>query len=255
MISAQPDVGEDVILTDGFDESIRAKLERARTELLDLSARNRLLNTPRHSRYARTIEIADERSEEIFRLLVQAGRVFTFAPGRMKPTTPDPAQTDVDEEIAFLPQPEDDHLEGGAVAKRHADTKLQTLLTSEGLQKRLLDLYFDARTLEEEQGVNVLYLALGFLKSFEAPSSDIPRFAPLLLVPVALERGTAAERFRLRWTQEDPASNLSLLTLMRREHGLILPGLEEEGEEDLDPTRYFAKIAAAVTDKPRWEVI
>src|SRR5438309_165039 len=116
MISAQAAVGEDVILTDGFDESIRAKLDRARTELLDL--------------------------------------------------------------------------------------------------------YFDARTLEEEQGVNVLYLALGFLKWFEAPSSDIPRFAPLLLVPVALERGTAAERFRLRWTQEDPASNLSLLTLMRREHGL-----------------------------------
>jgi hypothetical protein len=99
------------------------------------------------------------------------------------------------------------------------------------------------------------YLALGFLKWFEAPSSDIPRFAPLLLVPVALERGTAAERFRLRWTQEDPASNLSLLTLMRREHGLILPGLGEEGEEDIDPASYFTKIAATVTDKPRWEVL
>src|SRR4030088_3230475 len=105
MISAQADVGEDVILTDGFDESIRAKLDRARTELLDLSARNRLLNTPRHSRYARTIEIADERSQEIFRLLVQAGRAFTFAPGRVRPGTAEAAQAGADEEIALLPQP------------------------------------------------------------------------------------------------------------------------------------------------------
>jgi hypothetical protein len=42
---------------------------------------------------------------------------------------------------------------------------------------------------------------------------------------------------------------------MRREHGLILPGLSEEGEEEIDPARYFAKIAAAVADKPRWEVL
>jgi len=255
MKSAQADVSGGLTLTEGFNESIRAKLDRARTELLDLSVRNRLLNTPRHSRYARTIEIADERSPEVFRLLVQEGRAFTFAPGRTKPAAPDAAQTGADEEIALLPQPEDDSLDGRGVARRHADTRLQTLLTSEGLQKRLLDLYFDARTLEEEQGVNVLYLALGFLKWFEAPTSDIPRFAPLLLVPVALDRGTAAERFRLRWTQEDPASNLSLLTLMRREHGLILPALGEEGEEDIDPARYFAKIATAVADKPRWEVL
>ena len=47
---------------------------------------------------------------------------------------------------------------------RHADTRLQTRLTPAGLQKRLLDLYFDARTLEEEQGVNILFLTLGSLR-------------------------------------------------------------------------------------------
>lgn len=41
---------------------------------------------------------------------------------------------------------------------RHAETRLQTRLTPKGLQQCLLELYLDARTLEEEQGVNILYL-------------------------------------------------------------------------------------------------
>src|SRR6185312_14831952 len=155
--------------TAGLHEEIRDKLDRARTELLDLSARNRLLHTPRRSRTARTIEIVDERSQEVFRLLVQESRAFTFAPGRGRTVSSEGAEdASADHEIAVLAQPIDEELDERGVARRHADTKLQTLLTSESLQKRLLNLYFDARTLEEEQGVNILYLALGFLKWYEA---------------------------------------------------------------------------------------
>ena len=57
---------------------ISAKLERARSELLDLSARNRLLNMPRSAKAAKIIEIVDERSDEVFRMLVREGRPFTF---------------------------------------------------------------------------------------------------------------------------------------------------------------------------------
>ena len=67
--------------------------------------------------------------------------------------------------LADLPQPDEgETVDERGVARRHSDTRLQTRMTSKGLQKRLLDLYGDARTLEEEQGVNVLYLALGMLK-------------------------------------------------------------------------------------------
>jgi hypothetical protein len=128
----------------GRDAAISMKLERVRTELLDLSSRNRLLNTPRRSRYARAIEIVDERSQEVFRLLVQEGRAFTFAPGRSSLGFTDGSEAREDDQLALLPQPEDEDLDDRGVARRHADTKLQTPLTSESLQKRLLDLYFDA---------------------------------------------------------------------------------------------------------------
>jgi Protein of unknown function (DUF4011)/AAA domain len=238
-------------------QTIRGKLDRARLELLDLSTRNRLLSTPRRSRTARTIEIVDEYSAEIFRLLVREGRALTFAAGRGISASVDlTAADDANGDGGFLAQPNGEQLLGAGTDKRHSDTRLQTLLTSEALQSRLLNLYVDARTLEEEQGVNILYLALGFLKWFEAPNSDIERFSPLILIPVVLERGSAAERFKLRWTQEDPSSNLSLLALMRREHGLVLPGLgEDDSEEEVDPAAYFAEVAAAVADKPRWGVL
>lgn len=134
---------------------LEEKLDRARTELLDLSARNRLLNIPRSAKSARTLEVIDEKSDEIFRLLVGASRPFTFLAGRAAPG----AEQDADgEEVADLAQPDDAATDERGVFNRHSDTRLQTRLTPAGLQKRLLDLYADARTLEEEQGVNILFL-------------------------------------------------------------------------------------------------
>jgi hypothetical protein len=48
---------------------IEVKLERARTKLLDLSARNRLLNMPRSGKSAKILGVVDERSAEMFRHL------------------------------------------------------------------------------------------------------------------------------------------------------------------------------------------
>ncbi|MBM3788177.1 MAG: DUF4011 domain-containing protein [Acidobacteria bacterium] len=149
---------------------LEAKLERAREELLDLSARNRLLNMPRSARTVRTIEVIDEKSTEVFRLLVRENRVFTFVAGRAASSAAADKEED-SEEVQELVQPEDESVDDRGVLTRHADTKLQTRLTSAGLQKRLLDLYTDARTLEEEQGVNILFLTLGSLKWIDPPSA------------------------------------------------------------------------------------
>jgi very-short-patch-repair endonuclease len=227
---------------------LEVKLERARTELLDLSARNRLLNIPRSAKSARTLEIIDELSDEVFRLLVGAARPFTFLPGKAATGT----QEADDEEISDLAQPEDDGFDERGIANRHADTRLQTRLTPVGLQKRLLDLYSDARTLEEEQGVNILFLALGTLKWVDPTDVENIRYAPLVLVPVTLDRGNAAEKFKLRWRQEDIASNLSLEAFLDRVHGIRLPTFE--ADEEFRPTEYAAAVADAVSAKPGWSV-
>src|SRR5271157_634167 len=70
-VETASDIGADVI----------KGIQNTRRELLDLSARNRLINTPRGSSPGRRIEIVDERSEEVFRLLVRERKAMSFLPG------------------------------------------------------------------------------------------------------------------------------------------------------------------------------
>ena len=236
---------------------LETKLERARTELLDLSARNRLLNVPRFSKSAKTIDVVDERSAEVFRLLTREGKALSFLAGRPdRPKSGGEAnpEPEIEEEayLVELPQPEDDEVDDRGIARRHADAQLQTRMTPTGLQKRLLDLYHDARTLEEEQGVNILFLALGTLKWVDPSNKENVRHAPLVLVPVRLERGTAGEKFRLRARAEDLTANLSLEAYLDRVHALKLPAFE--GGDEFDPSAYFANVAEAVATKADWTV-
>jgi very-short-patch-repair endonuclease len=226
-------------------------LEQARKELLDLSGRNRLLNAPRHAARASALEIMGERSESLFRLLVEDGKGLGF---RAR-SEPGPSDRRPDDE-----PPSDDLFEDmappGAAAEgplpQHRDLWLQTGLGAERLQGRLLRLYYDARTHYEERGVGVLYLALGFLEWYEAPTADQPRHAPLILVPVRLERASALERFRLWFAEEEIATNLSLAEKLRQDFSLTLP--EIDPAERLDPGAYFRQVGEAVAAEARFRV-
>lgn len=231
---------------------LQAQLERARRELLDLSTRNRLLSTPRHRKRSRTIEVVDELSDELFRIVVRDGKAMGFRPVRETEHAEDEETSAEDAPFRDLAPPEEDEVDERGVAARHSDKWLQTKLTPEGLQKRLLGLYYDARTALEEQGVNILYLALGFLEWYEDASSDQARYAPLLLIPVDLERGSALERFRLSWSEEEISSNLSLLERLRTDFGIELS--EVPGIEDLTPSEYFKNIENLVTSQRRFAV-
>ena len=50
--------------------------------MLDLSARNRLINTPRDPARGKKLDIVDERSEDVFRLLVRERKAMSFLPGK-----------------------------------------------------------------------------------------------------------------------------------------------------------------------------
>jgi very-short-patch-repair endonuclease len=245
---------------------IAERLNKVRQSLLDLSTRNRLVSLPKEGKAARVIHVHDEISSEIYRLLVTEQKSLQFAQGgaalmgARSAETLSAVSSDVvacapsnegkssgdSADAADLPQPDD------PTGERHRDLKLQTRLTSDGLQKRLLQMYYDARTLLEEQGVNVLYLALGQLRWLENSGSEKPRFAPLILVPVALERRAAGARFTIQWDKEDLAENLSLAAKIKADFGLVLPSFEFS--EEFNPELYFDQIDAAVAALPGFKV-
>lgn len=236
---------------------ITRQLEKSRQALLDLSTRNRLLSLPQAAT-ARVLHFADERTDEVYRLLAGESKAMSFAPAKAEEeqAAAAPAEAQETQTTLALPQPEesvDEQLDARGVAQRHRDLKLQTRLSSEKLQRRLLDMYSDARTFIEEQGVNILFLALGQLQWFDRNAPDKPRFAPLILLPVALERKSAAERFTLSWLQEDAAENLSLAAKLKADFGLELP--EFNAGDDFDPRAYLAAVAAMVAAQPGWQVL
>lgn len=219
-----------------MQESILIKLEASRRELLDLGLRNPLLNY--RLPVSRGVHIENESIANIHEVLVKQGKAMTFLP-----------KTDVKEkeeaEITATPAPEPEEIV--------YDTRLQTNETAASLQNRLLNTYYAARTSLEEQGVNVLYLTLGMLKWYEKENGKEARYAPLILIPVSLERSSARERFRLRYTGSEIETNLSLQTKIKAEYGIVLPDIPEA--EDVAVTEYAAQIDAVINGMDGWEVI
>ena len=145
------------------EDTIASRLQSERKDLLDLSLRNLLLNyRPR----TRGLEIVGALSARLFHSLVRERR-----------------------HLAFLPASEAD--QAGALAppqQGRADLGLQTTLLPDSLQARLLTISYAARASLEERGVNTLFLALGMLRWHEAVPGARALRAPLILIPVALER-------------------------------------------------------------------
>jgi hypothetical protein len=232
-----------------------ARLEISRKELLDLGLRNPLIN---HRFRAKQVKVVDELSAEVYRILVTDGRAMGFdaLPDKMVEELAALEAEKGEETVAvsweeLLAQP-DEELADGQLANKYTDNKLQTNLVSEKLQTRLLSIHNDARTYLEEQGVNILYLALGFLHWYEAPSANEARRAPLLLIPVSLVRSNAQERFHLIYTGEDIGDNISLSEKLKVEFNVELPKVEN-GDE-LNVNAYMTSVAAAVKDDGRWHV-
>ena len=234
---------------------VNNRLELSRKELLDLGLRNPLIN---HRKRAKQVAIVDELATEVYRLLVTEGREFSFnALPELKlkelaerETTETGTTEDIDW-VGLLEQP-DEGTSGNGLALRHTDTRLQTSFPSDKLQTRLLSIHNDARTYLEEQGVNILFLAIGFLYWYESSSTQEPRRSPLLLVPVELKRASAQERFHVSYTGEEIGDNLSLIEKLKAEFNINLPEISDP--EDLDVESYFKSVSKIIKEDERWKV-
>jgi len=220
--------------------SVARVLEDLRRRLMEIGTRNRLIHVNRNSRRSNVLNIVNERADDVFDILWVNGRKMRFKPIG----TDDP---DNDEQIVLAPPEEPD-------SERYTDTYLETPLGPDSLQKRLLRLAQEARVAEEEQGVNILYLAIGFLQWFEDQNSSVQREAPLILLPIDLVRNERTGRYGIRARYDELVANLPLQQRLDRDFGIRLPEIEIMEEEGMPwtPTTYFDTVTQAITSQPRW---
>ncbi|MHA1971946.1 MAG: DUF4011 domain-containing protein, partial [Candidatus Hodarchaeales archaeon] len=235
--NSQPDTpGE---LKENKINRLREKLDNARRDLLDLGLRNTLLNyRPLKSR---GVEISEGLSDEIYNTLVNEGQKVIFLPMQDE-------EVENREQVNMFPvsfqQIDIDH-------KKKKD-ELQTPYSAGELQKRLLNTYYAARTQIEEQGVNTLFLAIGMLEWTESENSEEPHLAPLILIPIQLNRESVRSPFSGTYTGEDIKENLSLREKLISDFRVELPRVGQEDE--LDVIGYFEKVEKSVIDFENWRL-
>ena len=122
--------------------------------------------------------------------------------------------------------------------------------------KRLREIFRAGRVAIEETGVNAVFVAVGFLEWRESADAAQTRRAPILLVPVRLERRSVTTGYRMVGMDEDVHVNTTLLEFLRVEHGISVPGIDPLPQDDsgVDVSAVLAAFGRAVEDKG-WSVV
>ncbi|PUA26968.1 MAG: hypothetical protein B0W54_20750 [Cellvibrio sp. 79] len=127
------------------------------------------------------------------------------------------------------------------------------------LEKNSIELFRKAKSDLEEGGSNTLFLALGMIKWKENPEDDRSYRAPLILIPVLLNRNSARSPVYLQQLQdEDPIFNLTLLEFLNVEHDINLSEFKDglpEDESGVDVSYIWQRVREAISEHRGFEVV
>jgi hypothetical protein len=224
-----------------------ARLEAWKRRLLDLSNRNALLSFRSGKRHVDFL-VPDLQA---LASLLEADKKIEIAPA------PDPPEGEPALALALAGAPKElaDRAARRLAPSGRAQPALTALHFAEDLSLRLRTVFRVARTMLEEGGSNVLFLALGFLEWRDGASR---RQAPLALFPAALGRAAGGERHFLQMLDDEPRFNLTLLEKLRREGRALelapfAAGLPQ-GKNGTDLGKVMAAAAKAAAAMPGWSV-
>jgi len=240
------------------DLPLEEALQRLRLRLLDLTGRNRLLNFKQS--IGKSLQFVNSSPEAVFaRLHPNTNTSSQISPVPEPPksawvtvnnriTKPDPKQyaASLHYDTSYDLPIDKPH----ALVTANAGSKIQTLYYAEDLGRHCRKIDREAKLAIEETGANMLYLVFGFLEYPENPTSDKHFRAPLICLPVRMEKieNGPYPTFNLVYTGEELADNLSLREKVSRDFGLTLP----EFTENDTLASYFGAIEETIKDQPQW---
>lgn len=241
-----PDATSDAPL-EALEVTPQGRLEKWKGKLLDLTLRNRLLN---------------------FRPTKTTLRILCNRPAALE----DALTTNANFRIRSAPtlMEGDDPRMASAFQSRTGRRPIEALIDealgrrellvegdAQALDGRLLELFSSARTALEESGSNTLFLALGMLRWKEAPGAESAHRAPILLIPMTLERQSVRSGFVLARSDEEALVNPSLLQMLRVQFDLNLRDLAEltVDEQGLHVDAILQRFRLPVTEAAGWEVL
>lgn len=232
----------------GGELSPDGRVDQWRRKLLDLSKRNKLLNIKNRSMGFQIIcpdlgALEDELAAGKKYNLISRNDGGASLRGRSENYT---MQTGGDLEVDFVC---DQLKKGNLIAN----------CEKRDLEKNLINLFRRAKLDLEEGGANTLFLAIGMLKWKDDPNSDLFYKAPLILLPVKLERTSARAKPKLMQLEgEAPVFNLTLVELLLQDFEIDLSVYQQQlpkDESGVDVAQIWNTVRLKIKDTPSFEVV
>jgi superfamily I DNA and/or RNA helicase/stress response protein SCP2/very-short-patch-repair endonuclease len=203
-----------------INEPLDKKLKIYRDKLLDLSKRNPLINM----RVKSVIEFSEPDMYEIFEKLFDNSETLTL--------------TTIQENQELYP------LEKNEVRVNRNKKEGTNLLSR--IRRR-------ANSALEEQGVNILYLAIGKFTWSEIETSNDRFLSPILLLPVELYKVSINTPYKFRILEEEIIINPALNVKLINQFAVGISDLPEEN--DVSSLRmYFSKVREELKDVPNQKI-
>lgn len=228
------------------EETLSGRLDRWQRKLLDLSARNPLLNH-KPGKSSLTFVCSDPGALED---VLASGARISIAP------FPKFKSQDQDEDI--YRQRTGQHLKEEYAKDALSKNQVLVDLDQEELDKRAVEIYRKAQTSLKEGGSNTLFLAVGFLYWKQKDKEDRRYRAPLILLPVSLERKSVRSGVKIVASDDDPRFNTTLLEMLSKDFGIEIKGLHGSLPQDhsgVDVEGVWNRVRHAIKDVSGFEVV
>lgn len=229
------------------------KLDRWASLLLDTGKRNNLVNFK--DTKASTVEIILPSPDELFTKVESSASFEVF-----DPQIADDEDEDYSEESSASDENQDEKGKPAVQEKLNRQEYIDTYGTRIKNNQILLfnpnvnpvnalkNIDKKAREHLEETGVNVAYIAFGFIHWKESADSSFVYRAPILLAPVTFSNDSAIDPWFVKMTDDDVVVNPTFSFKMNAEQGITLPEYENDGLEE-----YLAKVENQIS-KIGWTV-
>ena len=202
--------------------------EKLAGNLLDLGLRNKLLNFK--DQKLRSIEIVEPDSDEIFNLVCSDSPLYFI----------DSEEDEDDNEGAIVSL---ELFEQEQVIRKDNELVVHKKGESADYILRRIKKFNDSAIIEK--GINILYLAFGFLKWKEAEFSKNDLKSPLLLVPVSLDFNKEKQQFYIKRLEEEVVVNPALKAKLEFDFDMVLPDFSPD-EDNIET--YLSKVEERLTE-------
>lgn len=225
-------------------DEVRTKKQVWERSLLDLSMNNMLLNMKMGRRAMPVFIPAIDEVEDTLALqndLIVAPRIEGFP--------------DISDDEAFGAIDVSEEAKG-ALYQEFKNGRLHTPFTQAALGKVLDNLFRSAKSSLEETGANTLFMALGTLKWIDKKRGGQERLAPIMLFPIDIVRKSAKAGYIVRFRDDEPQINISLVEMLRADYGIAVDGLDPLPKDDagVDTRLVLNTFVNKVMDQDGWEV-